>query len=72
MEQIVQLAHQLTIRTVVEGVETEEDERFIRSIGCDIGQGYLYSRPVSAEEFDRLLEQAYSGSSADPSSGSNR
>ena len=72
MEQIVQLAHQLTIRTVVEGVETEEDERFIRSIGCDIGQGYLYSRTVSAEEFDRLLEQAYSGSSADPSSGSNR
>ena len=58
MEQIVQLAHQLTIRTVVEGVETEEDERFIRSIGCDIGQGYLYSRPVSAREFsDKYMEE---------------
>ena len=52
MRQIVQLACQFQISTVAEGVETEEDERLIRSIGCDYGQGYLYSRPIRAEEFD--------------------
>ena len=51
MEQIIKLAEKLQIRTVVEGVETGEDERIIREWGCDIGQGYYYGRPVSAEEF---------------------
>ena len=51
MEEIVSLSRKLRISTVVEGVETEENEAFIRSLGCDYGQGYYYSRPVSAEEF---------------------
>ena len=38
-----------------EGVETEEDHLMIRSLGCDYGQGYYYSPPVSAEEFNRSL-----------------
>jgi diguanylate cyclase (GGDEF)-like protein len=53
MEEIIRLAKRLGIHTVAEGVETEEDERMIRAMGCDCGQGYYYSRPVSAEEFDR-------------------
>ena len=53
MEQIVQMARQLGISTVAEGVETPEDEQLIRAIGCDTGQGYLYSRPISAADFDR-------------------
>ena len=53
MEQIVSLAGILGISTVAEGVETEQDERFIKDIGCDAGQGYLYSRPVSAADFDK-------------------
>ena len=52
MEQIVQMAGQLGIATVAEGVETPEDEQLVRAIGCDVGQGYLYSRPVSTSEFD--------------------
>ncbi|MDM8236855.1 EAL domain-containing protein [[Ruminococcus] torques] len=51
MEQIVELSKKLRIRTVVEGVETEESDRMIREWGCDLGQGYYYGRPVSAEEF---------------------
>ena len=43
------------IVTVAEGVETEEDHLMIRSLGCDYGQGYYYSPPVSAEEFNRSL-----------------
>ena len=40
------------------GVETAEDERLIREIGCDFGQGYLYSRPVCAADFDRAFMQS--------------
>lgn len=52
MEYIVKLAETLGISTVAEGVETTEDEEFIKSIGCKTGQGYLYSKPISAAEFD--------------------
>ena len=52
MEEIIHIAGRLGISTLAEGVETPKDEQFIRSIGCDTGQGYLYSRPLSAEDFD--------------------
>ena len=50
---VIGLTRRLKIATVAEGVETQEDERLIRELGCDMGQGYFYSRPVNAEEFDR-------------------
>ena len=40
---------------VCEGVETEEQASFLRLIGCDEGQGYLFSRPIGAEDFRRLI-----------------
>ena len=52
MKHVIVMAGQLGIFIVAEGVETEEDEQLIRKLGCDAGQGYLYSRPVSAPEFD--------------------
>lgn len=58
MEQIVEMAKRLHISTVVEGVETLENEELIYALGCDYGQGYLYSRPVSAREFsDKYMEE---------------
>ena len=51
MEQVVQMAKQLGISVVVEGVETQENEALIRSLDCDFGQGYYYSRPITVEEF---------------------
>ena len=51
MEQVVQMAKQVGISVVVEGVETQENEALIRSLGCDFGQGYYYSRPITVEEF---------------------
>jgi sensor c-di-GMP phosphodiesterase-like protein len=51
MEQIISLCKKLHIRTVVEGVETAEDDRMIRGWGCEAGQGYYYGKPVCAEEF---------------------
>lgn len=52
MEHTIRMAGQLGISTVAEGVETPDDETLIRNFGCDIGQGYLYSRPISAADFD--------------------
>lgn len=51
MNEIIDLTKKLKIDTVVEGVETKENEELIRSFGCDYGQGYYYSKPVSAETF---------------------
>lgn len=51
LECIVKLTKRLNITTVVEGVETVENETLIRNLNCDMGQGYLYSRPIPAEEF---------------------
>ena len=55
IEQIVQLSKKLSISTVIEGVETESDDRFIKKIGCDNGQGYFYSRPIPADVFTREI-----------------
>lgn len=51
MKQIIEMAKKLNITTVAEGVETKEDEMSVLKAGSDYGQGYYYSRPVSAAEF---------------------
>ena len=52
------LAKDLQITTVAEGVETEENEHFLQEINCDYGQGYYYSRPIPAAEFEeRFLKE---------------
>jgi EAL domain-containing protein (putative c-di-GMP-specific phosphodiesterase class I) len=52
---IVTIAHSLGLEVVAEGVETAEQLSFLRAVGCDAAQGYLFSRPLPAEEFSRLL-----------------
>ena len=47
---IIELAHRLNIKVVVEGVETEEQYNFLLEIGCDIIQGYWVGRPMSASD----------------------
>ena len=54
---IIALAHQLNLRVIAEGVETQEQRAFLVENGCDEMQGYLYSRPVVAAEIQLLLEQ---------------
>ena len=51
MEQIILLAPKMDISTVAEGVETARDEEMIQELGCDFGQDYYYSRPLSVKEF---------------------
>jgi diguanylate cyclase (GGDEF)-like protein len=52
---IITLAHNLRLRVVAEGVETEEQLKFLRLLRCDEWQGYLFSRPVPADAFVKLL-----------------
>jgi EAL domain-containing protein (putative c-di-GMP-specific phosphodiesterase class I) len=47
---MIALIHSLGLEAIAEGVETASDVAFLRDRGCDIGQGYLFSRPVPAEE----------------------
>jgi len=54
---IVQLGQTLGLRVVAEGVETEEQARYLADIGCDEVQGYLFSPPLAAEEFTELLNR---------------
>lgn len=52
---IINLAHSLKLNVVAEGVETEEQLRLLRLLGCDEMQGYLFSKPVPSEIFETLL-----------------
>ena len=51
VESIVGIAHVLDLKVVAEGVETEASHELLRDIDCDTAQGYLYSTPVSAKDF---------------------
>ncbi|WP_395407202.1 putative bifunctional diguanylate cyclase/phosphodiesterase [Pseudoduganella sp. UC29_106] len=54
---IIALAHNLQLRVIAEGVESEEQLEFLRRHGCDEMQGYYFSRPVAPPEFEQLLHE---------------
>jgi len=54
-EAIIVMAHKLGLKVVAEGVETVEQRDILTAAGCDYAQGYLYAKPMPAEEFDALL-----------------
>ena len=51
---MIQLADSLGLLPLAEGIETEEQRRFVLERGCELGQGFLFSRPVPAEEIPAL------------------
>jgi diguanylate cyclase (GGDEF)-like protein len=65
---IVELAGTLGLLTVAEGIETHDQQTFVTALGCDLGQGYLFSRPVEAEAALELLTRD-TGPGAPRSSG---
>jgi sensor c-di-GMP phosphodiesterase-like protein len=59
---IVGLAESLHMRTVAEGVESSEEAFYLRAVGVDCGQGWLWSKAVPASEIPRLLAKGFAAS----------
>ncbi|HEX5055430.1 MAG TPA: EAL domain-containing protein [Gammaproteobacteria bacterium] len=51
----ISMAHNLKIKVVAEGIETEEQYNLLQSYGCDFGQGYFIARPLSSEDAARFM-----------------
>ncbi|MEA5509011.1 EAL domain-containing protein [Crocosphaera sp. UHCC 0190] len=51
-EAIITLAHHLQLDVIAEGIETEKDLQQLRDLGCEFGQGYLFSKPLSGKEIE--------------------
>jgi diguanylate cyclase (GGDEF)-like protein/PAS domain S-box-containing protein len=54
---IISLAHSLNMKVTAEGVETEEQAKFLRLLKCDEMQGYLFSKPLPVEQLTKMLEE---------------
>lgn len=60
IENIIRMAKALDMKVVSEGIETERELAYMRSMDCDIAQGYLFDRPLPRKEFEeRLIRQVY-------------
>ncbi|MDZ4073188.1 MAG: EAL domain-containing protein [Hylemonella sp.] len=55
---VIQMARSLNLKTIAEGVETDDIRRRLQAFGCDAAQGYLYSQPLPAQDIERLLRAA--------------
>src|SRR5450830_41433 len=55
-EAIIVMAHKLNIKVIAEGVETISQRDLLLAAGCDYAQGFLFSRPVKSDEFEKLLK----------------
>lgn len=57
VELVMDIAKYLNVPVIAEGVETAEQMRLLKDMGCDIIQGYYFSRPVPAKEFEAFIEK---------------
>lgn len=65
---IVLLAHSFNLTVVAEGIEDAEQRDLLRKMGCDVGQGYLFSKPIPESQVDELLKSQRSNTMAARSS----
>jgi len=59
VKSIVNLAHNLGLKVVAEGVDDESHIEILKDCGCDYGQGYLFSKPLSAEKTDEFISEYF-------------
>ncbi|WP_431475116.1 EAL domain-containing protein [Marinobacter sp. KM021] len=55
MQAIITVGHSLGLSVVVEGVETSEQDNLVKTLSCDLAQGYLYARPMPADSMPAYL-----------------
>ena len=55
IKNIINLAKELKVETVAEGVETEEEYNYLKKVGCDMVQGFMLSKPVNYDDFKKML-----------------
>lgn len=60
VETIIKLGHSLNLAVVAEGVETTDDVVHLRRLGCDIGQGFHFNRPLDREAFTAMICEQFS------------
>jgi EAL domain-containing protein (putative c-di-GMP-specific phosphodiesterase class I) len=58
---IIQISNSLDIKVIAEGIETEESVNLLRAIGCQIGQGYFWAKPIIEEKFLAFLSNSKTG-----------
>ena len=68
----IDLAHNLGLRVVAEGVESEDAWRQLETLGCDFAQGYYLSRPLPAEAATRLIRERGTGRDVAPAGAAGR
>ena len=56
---MVDMAKRLRIVSLCEGVETSEQSGYLKEIGCQIQQGYYFSRPVPQDQFEQIIDNEY-------------
>lgn len=55
IKNVLRMADDLNLVTVAEGIETESQASLLEELGCEIGQGYYYSKPIERNEFEKLI-----------------
>src|SRR5437016_1211969 len=55
---VASLGHALNLSIVAEGIETADESQQVHALGCEIGQGYFFARPLSRTEADAFLAQS--------------
>lgn len=61
LSSVVRMVNWLSMPVIAEGVETAQQADFLRSVGCDYIQGYLYSKPLPCEQYEERLEKSFTG-----------
>ncbi len=56
-EAIIAMAHKLDLKVIAEGIETQVQKDLLYEMACDYGQGYYFSKPVPAKDFEKFLSE---------------
>lgn len=57
IENIIKMAHSMGLMTIAEGVESEEQFKILKNFGCDVIQGFYFSRPLNVDDFEKYLRK---------------